>query len=251
MRLTVIVVATLLAGPARAGVGPCDRLLEQGIRSYVGETTEKGFARNAYALLCAAFERASEDKTGAATKEAYAMVGGVGEFDEARFGKLKSAYCTLSKGRQDQQEGLLEAARALRPDAVKAWQRCVDAGKGKYGPAFEVEQADDLTLSVRFDPVRDMRSVQITLDGFMRCSGVLGDHKLVEGAPTSVSIPVLAKNKVQDFACFRRMMRDAPCGTQMVVPASMRIRFEDGKGRIDHHFTMSRVMSGCPLPPQP
>jgi hypothetical protein len=257
MRLGVTLSLFLAAGTARGDlVGPCDKLLVNGIRAHVAEATQKGFWRASYEPLCAAFERASRDATGAAAREAWAAVGGEGEYDRARFDKLKTAYCALSRSVAADRQAYREAAIGLAPQAVKQWERCDAAVNGKYGPPMEVEQLDELTLSVSLKPAaRDLRSVRVVLEGFDWCSGAL-DGTRPGGVPARVEIPILARNRDHDIACFRRVDRNAPCGSLVAPPASLRIEFRDGDGegdaaRREHTFQLARVMAQCPVPPLP
>jgi hypothetical protein len=250
LRLGAVIAAAALAGFARADIGPCDKLLEHGIRSYVSEAARNDFRRSDYGTVCAAFEKASRDKTHATAKALYEQVGGEGDFDPRKFGRLTSAYCTLGKTFAANLPLYRKTAGSLWPESVEAWRRCSEAAKGKHGPAMEVEQIDDYTLSFTLHPTaRDLLSVKVTMEGFDKCSGFVQDAR-PQGAPAQFDVPVLVKDRVHDLACFRRIARKPPCGTEATAPATFRIDFEDGEGkRFTHRFRMARVMSWeCPLP---
>jgi hypothetical protein len=258
MRLAVLLLAALSAGQARAApaVDPtfCDKLLEEGVRSYVSGATRNGFRRAVYPSLCSTFERARRDTTEAAAREAYALVGGEGEYDSDRFDKLKTAYCTLEKRLAANRPMFEKVTGALNPQALQAWRRCTDASLGRYGPALEVEQIDEYTLSFTLQPAAyDLRSVQVTLDGFDWCSGFIQGSARPKGGAARFEIPILARNKEHDLACYRKVARKAPCGTEAAAPASLKLEFEGGKAaRVTHHFEMARVMSPeCAPPPSP
>ncbi|HEY6006214.1 MAG TPA: hypothetical protein VIV57_25265 [Anaeromyxobacter sp.] len=253
MRFGALLVATVLAAPARADVGPCDKLLEQGIRSYVSESTRNDYRRAAYESLCATLERASKDSTRDEAKRIFPEVVGEGEYDRVKLDGLRTAYCTLGKSLGANQRLYRKAAGTLRPRAVEAWRRCLDAAAGKYGPPIEIEQIDDYALSFTLRPAaHDLRSVRITMEGFDRCVGFVRGAD-PNGASVQLDIPVLARNKEHDLACFRRVAKKPPCGTEAAAPASLTIRFDGGNGRsFEHRFELARVMSWeCPLPASP
>jgi hypothetical protein len=253
MRFSVALVAAVVAGTARADIGPCDKLLEQGIRSYISDAVQKDFRRAAYESLCSTFERASKDASHAAAKELYTMIAGEVEYDRVKFDKLKTAYCTLGKSFAANLPLYRKTAGSLSPEALKAWKRCIDAGKGKHGPAIEVEQIDDYALSFTLRPtVHDLRSVRVTVDGFDKCAGFVQGAE-PRGGSARFDVPVLARNKEHDLACFRKVAKRPPCGTEAAVPASLTLELHDGSGvRMKLHFEMARVMSWeCPLPASP
>jgi hypothetical protein len=249
-RVGAALVAILLAVDARA-FDPdfCDKVLEEGVRSFVADATAKGFGRATYESLCAVFEKAAEDPTGAGAAKAFEQVGGVGAFERARFDGLKTAYCTLAKRLQTSRELYRETAAAVSPEAVRAWKRCTDAASGKYGPAMEIEEIDDASLSFTIQPVRyDLRRVRVTVAGFERCTGFVAARP--GGASARFEVPVLGKGKEHDLACFRLHAKRPPCGSEEAMPASLTLDLEDGRGhRFEHRFSMARVMSrACPLP---
>lgn len=253
MRLCVLLAATVAAGTARADLGPCDKLLEEGIRSYVSEAARKDFRRAAYGSLCSTFEKASKDATRAAARSVYEMVGGEGEWDRAKFDGLTAAYCTLGKSFAANLQLYRKTAGSLSPEAVKAWKRCSDAAKGKYGPAMEVEQVDDYALSFTLRPVaHDLSSIRVTVDGFDKCAGFVQGAE-PRGGSARFDVPFLGRNREHDLACFRRLAKNPPCGTEAALPASLTLELEDGSGvKLVHHFKMARVMSWeCPLPTSP
>jgi hypothetical protein len=253
MRLGAALVAAAVAGSARADLGPCDKLLEQGIRSYVSAAARKDFPRAAYPSLCSAFEKASKDPAHASARAAWEAVGGERERDRLELGRLKTAYCTLGKPFAAHVPLYRKTAAALSPGSVKAWQLCTDAAKGKYGPAMEVEQIDDYALSFTLRPTAsELRSVQVTVEGFDKCAGFVQGAE-PRGGPARFDVPVLAKGREHDLACFRKLARKPPCGAEAAVPASLALEFEDGSGRrFTHRFEMGRVMSWeCPPPGAP
>lgn len=257
MRLGVVLLAALSAAPASAApaVDPtfCDKLLEEGVRSFVGEATRNGFRRAVYRTLCATFERARQDSTEAAAREAYALVGGEGEYDRGRFDKLTTAYCTLEKRLADHRPLFEKSAGEVNPRALQAWRRCTDASRGRYGPAIEVEQIDELTLSFTLQPAAyDLRSVHVTIAGFEWCSGFTqGSARPKDGAAARFDLPVLPKNREHDLACFRKVAKQAACGTEAAAPASLELEFEGAKGaRVTHRFELGRVMSSACAPPR-
>jgi hypothetical protein len=254
MRLRVVLLAAVVASPARAELGFCDKMLEYIVRSYVSETTRKDFGRGAraaaYDSLCPTFEKAAKGKD-ADRRQAFEAVGGEGKYDQAKFDKLKRAYCTLTKSIADEQAPYQKTASALKPKAMIEWKHCTEAAKGKYGPPIEVEQIDDFILSFTLKPAeRDLRSVRVTFDGFRKCSGFLQWNNASEKA-TLVEIPVLPRNREADLACFREAKKP-PCGTEAAGPAHLTLEFEDGGRKVKHQFDLVRVMSTeCPLPGSP
>jgi hypothetical protein len=251
MRFSLVLIAAMVAGPARADdLGPCDKILEYVVRSYVSEATRKDFGRGsrvqAYQTLCSEFQKASKDASQA--RRMYQTVGGEGAYEKSKFDKLKKAYCTLDKNITSDQAVYRKTAAALKPKGLTEWQRCTEAEKGKYGPPMEVEQIDDFIVSFTLKPQdRELRSVRVDLQGFSKCSGFVERHDL--GNPAShFEIPVLPKNAEADLACFRQAKK-VPCETESAVPASLKLEFEDGGKKIKHEFDMVRVMSTeCPLP---
>jgi hypothetical protein len=254
MRLRVVLLAAVLASPARAEADYCDKMLEYIVRSYVSEATRKDFGGGAraaaYDSLCATFEKAAKEKD-KARREAFEAVGGEGKYGQAKFDKLKTAYCTLAKSITSEQAAYRKTANALRPEAMTEWKRCTEAAKGKYGPPMEVEQIDDFILSVTLKPTEhDLRTVRVTFDGFHKCSGFVEWNKASE-KPTLFEIPVLPRNRETDLACFREAKKP-PCGTEAAGPAHLTLEFEDGGRKVKHRFDMVRVMSTqCPLPGSP
>lgn len=209
MRFGALLVATVLAAPARADVGPCDKLLEQGIRSYVSESTRNDFRRAAYESLCATLERASKDSTRDEAKRIFPKVVAEGEYDRVKLDGLRTAYCTLGKSLGANQRLYRKAAGTLRPRAVEAWRRCLDAAAGKYGPPIEIEQIDDYALSFTLRPAaHDLRSVRITMEGFDRCVGSSG-APIRTGPPcssTSRSSPGTRSTTSRAFEGWRRSL---------------------------------------------
>jgi hypothetical protein len=198
-------------------------------------------------------ENASRDATGAAPKEAYAVLGGEGEYDRGRLDGLRTAYCALAADVAASRAHYEEAARALNPGALKAWRRCADAAAGRYGPPMEIEQIDAYSMSFGFLALPyDLRSVRVTIQGFDRCTGfVRGAGE--KGRPTRLEAAVLPKGQTPEVGCFRRAARDARCGSEVAAPASLDVEFEGANGkRVQHRFELGRVMSPrCEPPPAP
>jgi hypothetical protein len=250
MRLGFVLVAAMAAGPARAELGPCDKLLEHAVRSYVGEAARKDFPRMAYPSICAAFESASKDRTRDAERKSWGLVGGEGEYDRAKFDGLKTGYCTLGKSLLSNVPLYRTAAGALEPRSMKAWKRCVDAADGKYGPPLDVEQIDEYALSFTLRPAAsDVRGGRVTVQGFEKCRAFSARFE-PKGRKARFEVPALAKGKEHDLVCFRKVAKKPPCGTELAMPASLTLELEDARGvRIQHRFRMARVMSReCPPP---
>lgn len=115
-----IVRAQAPANPIQTSEDPCVAILHHGIYNYIYRNATRDVTESDHTQVCSRMAHAEGASAGGSAEFEYEMAGGSGDYEQSRYSRLETAYCSLANYERGDRSHLVEAAQTLDPNAVDA-----------------------------------------------------------------------------------------------------------------------------------